>query len=133
MSAGEDMFTDPVGTVAVRVIFAIRNGDDLDHGASAGQQGFVTGGKKWSQAGMTDSLEHLDGNDFRILPFDMPVIAELKLNAILKARIQNALAGKLELLSGYGNPGHPAAGLLHGFDGKASPATADFEDMVSQR
>jgi len=75
-----------------------------------------------------DRLEHLDADDIAVGPrgrdLEVTVVGLLQGDSVRESCGPDALLGA-ERCSGYG-----AAGLLHGLDGEAAPASADLEDVV---
>jgi len=127
---GEDDFLDPVDAFGEALVSVVRDGDHLDGEEAIGGEDFVAFGEEGLVEFIADGFDHFDGYDFVELAFDVAVVLDEDLEFVFQPGVFDALAGILGLLFGDGDAGDFTSVFLGGVAAEASPAAADFEDVV---
>ena len=124
------MFLNPVGVLAVGAVALIGDGNYLQGDAAPGFKEAVECGEIGAIVGVTYRFKHFNRYDAVIGALCISVVAELNINLFGKIGLLNALNGEIILRLRYGESRDFTAGGAGGFDGKTTPATSDFKNVM---
>jgi hypothetical protein len=127
VSAGENVFLNPIAAVAIAVIAVIRNRDRLHRQQAVGCKKVVAFFKKCGEVTMTNGLNHFNRDDAIIAAGQVPVVTQLNVDQVRESCFINTLTRQCELLFGNSHRRDATADTRCCLNSEAAPPSAYFK------